>query len=81
MNDLRQISLETIDNAIISNRKGANEIIRLSLSNTSRRKKSRTRTKGEIEALNQISLSRWNKAVSSGKIKSLGERVLFYDYT
>jgi len=74
------MTLEKIDNTIMSNRKNANEMIRLSAPNNSRRKKSRTRAKGEVVALNEISVSRWNKAVEAGKIKSLGKRVLYYDY-
>lgn len=77
---MRKMTMNQIDEAIKKNRKEANEQIRQKAS-SNRSKKSRTRTKDEITALNEISIARWNKAVASGKIKYLGERRLYYDYT
>ncbi|MBE4906493.1 hypothetical protein IMZ08_00290 [Bacillus luteolus] len=79
MRDLKVLTLDLIDNSILCNRAKADETIKLTSTNT-RRKKSRTRSKGEVVALNEISISRWKKAVESGKIVSLGERVFYYDY-
>lgn len=76
---MKTITLERIDNSIKQNKKSANLTIRLS-SLPVRKKKTRTRAKGEIVALDQIAISRWKKAIQQGKIKSLGERVLYYDY-
>lgn len=76
---MRRISLEDIDKTIQENRKKVNANIR-NHSSSVRRKKSRTRSQGEILALNEIALARWNKAVEVGKIKRLGKRCLYYDY-
>ncbi|PLR94631.1 hypothetical protein [Bacillus sp. T33-2] len=78
---MRAMTLGRIDEAIESNKKIANLKIKISASREKgRSRKFRSRSKGEVEALTQISISRWNKAVSEGKIKSLGDRVLYYDY-
>lgn len=78
---MRKLSLERIDEAIELNRMMANHTIRVSAGQKDgRTRRFRTRSKGEIEALNQIAISKWNKAVSEGKIKSLGNRVIYYDY-
>lgn len=78
---MRVMSLEQIEKAIKSNKKSANLQIRaLANQENKRRKRFRPRSKGEMEALTQISISRWNKAVSDGKIKFLDDRVLYYDY-
>lgn len=45
-----------------------------------RRKKSRTRTPGEVKALNEISIARWQKAVAEKKIIRTGKRSMYYDY-
>jgi hypothetical protein len=78
---VRKMTLERIDEAIESNRKIANLKVRVSANQEKgRSRRFRSRSKGEVEALTQISISRWNKAVSEGKIRSLGDRVLYYDY-
>lgn len=77
---MRSITLDAIDNLINKNRKAANEVIRSTIPTTGRRKRSRTRSPGEIDALNQISIARWDKAVQEGKVKVIGERCLYYDY-
>lgn len=76
---MRKVSLYEIEDTIKKNREQANNIVRNNLSST-RRKKSRTRSKGETIALNEIAVSRWKKAVETKKIKRLGERSLYYDY-
>ncbi|MEN1968681.1 hypothetical protein WMZ97_11485 [Lentibacillus sp. N15] len=77
---MREITLQELDQAINKNRKKANEIIQKTLPRTGRRKKSRTRISGEREALNEISIARWNKALQTGKIKYISDRVWCYDY-
>ncbi|UOR12908.1 hypothetical protein [Halobacillus amylolyticus] len=78
---MRTITLEKIDNNIIENRKRANAIIRTSSRTRGRKKKSRTRTPGEVKALDEISIARWQKAVRRGKVKKLGKRSMYYDYS
>lgn len=75
---MRTISLGEINQNIEKNRKQANAVIR-STSN-GRRKKSRTRTPGEVKALNEISIARWQKAVEEKKIIKTGKRSMYYDY-
>ncbi|AJD92241.1 hypothetical protein JMA_29240 [Jeotgalibacillus malaysiensis] len=75
---MRTISLSEIDQNIEKNRKQANAVIR-STSN-GRRKKSRTRTPGEVKALNEISIARWQKAVEEKKIIKTSKRSMYYDY-
>ncbi len=75
---MRTISLSEINQNIEKNRKQANAVIR-STSN-GRRKKSRTRTPGEVKALNEISIARWQKAVEEKKIIKTGKRSMYYDY-
>jgi len=78
---MRKLTLERIEETIESNKKIANLRIRVSANpENGRTRRFRSRSKGEVEALTHISISRWNKAVSEGKIKSLGARVLYYDY-
>ena len=78
---MRKMTLERIDETIESNKKMVNQKIRISASQKeARTRRYRTRSKGEIEALTQISISKWKKAVAEGKIKSLGDRVIYYDY-
>ncbi|MFG6114898.1 hypothetical protein ACGTN9_06890 [Halobacillus sp. MO56] len=75
---MRKTKLEDINKRIEANRKAANKII--AEGRKERRKKSRVRTKGERDALDQISVNRWNKALEEGKIKKLGKRKLYYDH-
>ena len=78
---MRKLTLEKIDETIEANKRMAGLQIKVSSAlENGRKRRFRTRSKGEVEALNQIAISRWNKAVSEGKIKSLGDRVLYYDY-
>ena len=63
---MRRIRLEEIDKVIESERKNANQIIAQHLRR--RRKRSRARSINEIEALNNISVRRWEKAVENGWI-------------
>ncbi|MDC3425126.1 hypothetical protein NC797_11475 [Aquibacillus sp. 3ASR75-11] len=78
---MRTITLERINQNITNNRKQANAIIRTSALANGRRKKSRTRTPGEVKALNEISVARWQKAVKAGKIIRTGKRSMYYDYS
>ncbi|TFD97044.1 hypothetical protein [Jeotgalibacillus sp. R-1-5s-1] len=75
---MRTISLHELDKKIEKNRKIANATIRSS--SHGRKKKSRTRTPGEVKALNEISIARWQKAVENKKIIRTGTRSMYYDY-
>jgi hypothetical protein len=75
------MTLESINETIEKNRKSANLTLRTASLSNGRRKKSRTRAAGEIKCLDQISISRWEKAVQDGKIISLGNRKMYYDYS
>lgn len=78
---MRKMTLERMDETIESNRKMVNQKIRTSASQkAARTRRYRSRSKGEIEALTQISITKWKKAVSEGKIKYLGDRIFYYDY-
>jgi hypothetical protein len=77
---MRTMTLQMIDEVIQQNKKEANLILRVTSQTKGRKMRTRTRTKGEQEALNQIAIRRWQKAVETGKIKVLGERILYYDY-
>ena len=76
---MRKVRLEEINEIIESERKNANQIIAQHLRR--RRKRSRTRSTSEIEALNQISIRRWEKAVENGWIRKISDRKWYYDYT
>jgi|GEM_PF-2709382 hypothetical protein len=76
---MRKISLGEIDNRIEENLNKVNFKI-LQSSQSGRKSRTRIRSVGEKEALNQLSIIEWKKAVSLGKIKKIGERKLFYDY-
>ncbi|WP_227394391.1 hypothetical protein [Jeotgalibacillus aurantiacus] len=75
---MRTISLQEINEKIVKNRKMADAVIRSS--SHGRRKKSRTRTPGEVKALNEISIARWQKAVENKKIIRTSMRSMYYDY-
>lgn len=77
---MRTITLERINENILKHSKSADAAIRTS-STSKRKKKSRTRAPGEVQALNEISVARWQKAVRAGKISRLGDRKLYYDYS
>ncbi|MGM0845082.1 MAG: hypothetical protein ACQEUT_08905 [Bacillota bacterium] len=75
----RKWSLDDIEATVLRNGKTANEQIAKTKS-PDRKKKSRTRSPGEIEALDRISIHRWKKAVESGSVKKLGKNKFYYDY-
>ncbi len=77
---MRTVTLEQINQNINNNCKKANAVIRTSARSSARRKKSRPRTPGEVQALNEISIARWQKAVRAGKIIKTGQRSMYYDY-
>jgi len=76
---MRKVRLEEINEIIESERKNANQIIAQHLRR--RRKRSRTRSTSEIEALNQISIRSWKKAVENGWIRKVSDRKWYYDNT
>ncbi|WP_163527346.1 hypothetical protein [Halobacillus ihumii] len=78
---MRTVTLEQINQNIKKNCKKANATIRTSVPANGRRKKSRTRTPGEVKALNEISVARWQKAVKDGRIIKTGKRSMYYDYS
>jgi len=82
---MRTMTLERIDTAIDQNRSESNRIIRSAISSrvgvVGSKTRQRTRSKGERVALTKICVARWEKAVQIGKIKPLGGRTLYYDYT
>lgn len=78
---MRTVTLEHINQNISNNSKNADVTIRTSSPVMGRRKKSRTRTPGEVQALNEISIARWQKAVKAGKISKVGKRAIYYDYS
>ncbi|WP_082232054.1 hypothetical protein [Halobacillus massiliensis] len=77
---MRTVTFERINQNITVNRKVANAVIKTSVRPYGRRKKSRTRAPGEVQALNEISVARWQKAVKAGKIVKTGQRSMYYDY-
>ncbi|WP_312470499.1 hypothetical protein [Neobacillus sp.] len=76
---MRKINLDELNRVIMERRKEVNEQIALSLG-SDRKRRLRPRSKGEIEALNQISIERWKKAVERGEVKKLGPRKFYYDH-
>jgi hypothetical protein len=77
---MRKLKLEDINKTIDNRKKEVNRILATS-SSTMRKKKSRVRSKGEREALDQISKKRWEKAVAKNEVKKLEDRKWYYDYT
>lgn len=75
---MKKVHIEEINNRIEANRKKVNK--KIAENRNGRRKRYRTRTKGEREALDKISVKRWNKAMENGLIKKLGERKIYYDH-
>jgi hypothetical protein len=80
MQIMRKMSLDTLNQSIEKNRINVNERIAHSISSMNRKKTTRTRSQGEREALDRISISRWKKAVENGKVKKVQDRVWYYDY-
>lgn len=75
---MKTVKLEDINKRIEANRKEANK--KIAEARKGRRKRSRTRTKGEKGALDQISVKRWKKAEEKGDVKKLEERKMFYNH-
>ncbi|MFZ3590568.1 hypothetical protein ACOI1C_15275 [Bacillus sp. DJP31] len=75
----REMSLGDIESIIKKNGKQANEQIAKTQS-ANRKKRSRTRSEGEVEALNQVSIRKWEKAIENGNVKKLGKNKMYYDY-
>ncbi|MBD8069371.1 hypothetical protein [Bacillus sp. PS06] len=77
---MRKLHLDNINKTIDKRKKEVNELLAIN-SSTRRKKRSRVRSKGEREALDQISKKRWEKSVEKGEIKKLGDRKWYYDHT
>jgi hypothetical protein len=78
---MKNIDFQTLNDLIEKKRKAVNEQIAQERSSNARGTRTRKRSKGEREALDQISLRRWQKAVEKGKVKKLGTNTWYYDYT
>jgi hypothetical protein len=76
---MRIKKLEDLSKVIMEKKKEVNEQIALSRG-SNRRKRFRPRSKGEIDALNQISIERWKKALERGEVKKLGPHKFYYDH-
>lgn len=76
---MRKMKLSDLNEIIERNRRMVNKQI-AKLSTPERKKRNRVRSKGEREALDQISVQKWNKAIESGKVKKISDRVWYYDY-
>lgn len=81
MFNVRSLNFEEFNSKIELKRKDVNDELRKKYQYTSRRANKTTRTPGEKQALTEIAISSWENAISQGKIKKLGDRVLYYDYT
>jgi len=75
---VRKVKIEEINKRIETNRKEANK--KIAEVRNRRQKRSKTRKKGEREALDQISLKRWKKAEEKGLVKKIGKRKMYYDH-
>lgn len=76
---MKKIKLTDLNNVIEKNRIMVNNKI-AKLSSHERRKRYRARSKGEREALDQISIRKWNKAVERGQVRKISDRIWYYDY-
>lgn len=76
---MRKIKLSDLNEIIDRRRKSVNRQIS-DVSNPNRKKRHRSRSKGEREALDQISIQKWKKALENGKIRKIDKRVWYYDY-
>jgi hypothetical protein len=76
---MKKKSLDELNQVIKKKRKEVNEQIALNRG-SNRRKRCRSRSKGEREAFDQISIERWKKAVERGEVKKLGPRKWYYDH-
>ncbi|TCP19313.1 hypothetical protein EV207_16411 [Scopulibacillus darangshiensis] len=75
-----RIKLETLNQEIDKKSKEVNQIIFGNNSYGERKVRSRARSRDEAEALTQLAIASWEKAVKTGKIKVIGERSIYYDY-
>ncbi len=73
------MNLDELSNYIDCKRKSVNEKI-INNRSDERKKRSRSRSHGEREALNQISICRWKKAIEKGTVRKIGDRIWYYDY-
>ncbi|PLR94639.1 hypothetical protein [Bacillus sp. T33-2] len=76
---MRKIKLSDLNEVIERNRSMVNKQI-AKLSSPKRKKRNRVRSKGEREALDQISVRKWKKALVSGKVRKISDKVWYYDY-
>ncbi|MDF0727137.1 hypothetical protein PY093_10470 [Cytobacillus sp. S13-E01] len=78
---MKKMKLDELSNSIDSKRKSVNEkIININNRSSERKKRSRKRSHGEREALDQISISRWKKAIEKGTVRKISDRIWYYDY-
>ena len=76
---MKKMKLDELSNSIDSKRKSVNEKI-LNNRSSERKKRSRKRSHGEREALDQISISKWKKAIEKGTVRKISDRIWYYDY-
>lgn len=76
---MRKFKLSDLNELIDKKRKIVNKQIS-ELSISKRKKRNRARSKGEREALDQISIHKWKKALENGKVRKISDRVWYYDY-
>lgn len=76
---MRKFRLSDLNELISKKRKVVNKQIS-ELSSPKRKNRNRPRSKGEREALDQISIRKWQKALESGKVRKISNRVWYYDY-
>lgn len=76
---MRKFRLSDLNELIDKKRKVVNKQIS-GISIPKRKKRNRARSKGEREALDQISIRKWKKALENGKVRKISNRVWYYDY-
>ena len=77
--NVKKMKLDELSNSIDRKRKSVNEKM-INNRSSERRKRSRNRSHGEREALDQISISRWKKAIEKGAVRKIRDRIWYYDY-
>jgi len=75
---MEPIDYDSFNKEIEQNKKGVEEKIRLY--NNERKIRTRKRSTDEARILDLISINRWKEAEKQGKIKYLGERVIYYEF-
>lgn len=75
---MRKINIDKLDTSISKNKKKVNE--QLAHERKERKKRNRTRSQGEREALDQIAISRWKKAIVKGHVRKISDREFYYDH-